>query len=412
MDKRFFRRCARNAAFSLLGCLLLAAPAFAAQEITVSGAASLTNAFTEIKGLFEKKYPDIKVHTNFAASNPLLKQMEEGAPVDVFASADQETMDKAAAKKLVDTATRKDFALNDLVMVVPSDSKLNLNGAKDLAKPEVKRIAVGNPDSVPAGRYTKAALTTAGLWETLQPKYVFGASVRQALDYVGRGEVDAGFVYRTDAKQGNMPTALAQKMGAEELVCVDLEGVGITRPNRTGLPTTLIRSYWELGDILHFEPATARRNIELGYHDTLRAFGRLRGCAYAVDSGAESSADAAAFHAAFEAVQKDVREKHPSTLTADAALLLAKLSDAELAPLEAVAEDVGVDPAPYYTTRTLGEAFLAKCDFERLRSFEPLFKGEAGPAQAARAALLPNTFLQALVCRALTGRVPPEEMET
>ena len=74
MDKRFFRRCARNAAFSLLGCLLLAAPAFAAQEITVSGAASLTNAFTEIKGLFEKKYPDIKVHTNFAASNPLLKQ--------------------------------------------------------------------------------------------------------------------------------------------------------------------------------------------------------------------------------------------------------------------------------------------------------------------------------------------------
>ena len=142
------------------------------------------------------------------------------------------------------------------------------------------------------------------------------------------------------------------------------------------------------------------------------AFGRLRGCAYAVDSGAESSADAAAFHAAFEAVQKDVREKHPSTLTADAALLLAKLSDAELAPLEAVAEDVGVDPAPYYTTRTLGEAFLAKCDFERLRSFEPLFKGEAGPAQAARAALLPNTFLQALVCRALTGRVPPEEMET
>ena len=155
-----------------------------------------------------------------------------------------------------------------------------------------------------------------------------------------------GVSYLDGGYRDNMPTALAQKMGAEELVCVDLEGVGITRPNRTGLPTTLIRSYWELGDILHFEPATARRNIELGYHDTLRAFGRLRGCAYAVDSGAESSADAAAFHAAFEAVQKDVREKHPSTLTADAALLLAKLSDAELAPLEAAAEDVGVDPAP------------------------------------------------------------------
>ena len=233
MDKRFFRRCARNAAFSLLGCLLLAAPAFAAQEITVSGAASLTNAFTEIKGLFEKKYPDIKVHTNFAASNPLLKQMEEGAPVDVFASADQETMDKAAAKKLVDTATRKDFALNDLVMVVPSDSKLNLTGAKDLAKPEVKRIAVGNPDSVPAGRYTKAALTTAGLWETLQPEYVFGASVRQALDYVGRGEVDAGFVYRTDAKQGGDKMKVAAVMDGHKPVLYPI-AVATTGSNRAG----------------------------------------------------------------------------------------------------------------------------------------------------------------------------------
>ena len=69
----------------------------------------------------------------------------------------------------------------------------------------------------------------------------------------------------------NMPTGLAQKMGAEELVCVDLEGVGITLPNRTGLPTTMVRSYWELGDILHFDPDTARRNIELGYYETLRA---------------------------------------------------------------------------------------------------------------------------------------------
>ena len=249
-------------------------------------------------------------------------------------------------------------------------------------------------EEIPEGKVKDYLLASAACFPALRAHTIDGVSY-----------LDGGY-------RDNMPTALAQKMGAEELVCVDLEGVGITRPNRTGLPTTLIRSYWELGDILHFDPATARRNIELGYHDTLRAFGRLRGCAYAVDSGAGSSADAAAFHAAFEAVQKEVREKHPSTLTADIALLLAKLSDAELAPLEAVAEDVGVDPAPYYTTRSLGEAFLAKCDFERLSRFGPLFEGEAGPAQAARAALLPNTFLQALVCRALTGRVPPEEMET
>lgn len=231
MDKLFLRRCARQAAAGLLGCLLLACPAFAAGELTVSGAASLTNAFTEIKDLFEKKYPGVKVRTNFAASNPLLKQMEEGAPVDVFASADQETMDKAEAKKLIDAGTRRDFALNDLVMVVPSDGKLSLASAKDLTRPEVKRIAVGNPASVPAGRYAKAALMAAGLWDTLQPKYVFGASVRQALDYVGRGEVDAAFVYRTDALIGGRKMKIATVMSGHKPVLYPI-AVATTGSNR------------------------------------------------------------------------------------------------------------------------------------------------------------------------------------
>ena len=199
-----------------------------------------------------------------------------------------------------------------------------------------------------------------------------------------------------------MPTGLAKKMGAEELVCVDLEGVGITRPNLTGLPTVMVRSYWDLGDILHFDPDTARRNIELGYYDTLRAFGRIRGCAYAVDNGPESSMEAAVFRVKFEAVQKMVREKYPVTLTADAALLLAKMKDADLAPLEAAAEGAGVDPAKYYTTHTLGDAFLATCDQARMQSFAPLFEGSADAARAALAALVPNTFLQALVWRTLT----------
>ena len=209
----------------------------------------------------------------------------------------------------------------------------------------------------------------------------------------------------------NMPTGLAKTMGAEELVCVDLEGVGITRPNLTGLPTTMIRSYWELGDILHFDPDTAKRNIELGYYDTLRAFGRIRGCAYAVDSGADSSADAEAFRAAFDAVQKEVREKYPVTLTADAALLLARMKDAQLAPLEAAAEDAGVDPTHFYTTRTLAKAFLAACDKDRMESFAPLFTGSSTAGQAALAALLPNTFLQALVWRTLTASALPEVTE-
>ena len=101
-------------------------------------------------------------------------------------------------------------------------------------------------------------------------------------------------------------------------------------------------------------------------------------------------------------MQKAVREKYPVTLTADAALLLAKMKDAELAPLEAAAEDAGVDPAKYYTTHTLGDAFLATCDQARMQSFAPLFEGSADAAQAALAALVPNTFLQAIVWRTLT----------
>ena len=176
----------------------------------------------------------------------------------------------------------------------------------------------------------------------------------------------------------------------------------------TGLPTTLVKSYWELGDILHFDPDTARRNIELGYYDTRRAMGYLRGCAYAVSCDAQSCQDAAAFAWQFGQLQKFVREKYPVTLTADAALRLANLKDASLAPLEAAAEDAGVDPTVYYTTETLSKAFLEKCDRERLEVFAPLFEGTASAPQAARAALLPNTFLQALVCRVLTGPALPE----
>lgn len=169
-----------------------------ADEITVSAAASLTNAFTEIKNVFEKIHPGTTVHTNFAASNPLLKQIVEGAPVDVFASADQPTMDKAAAAKVVAPATRKDFAANDLVLISPKGAP-RPTSLKDLEKME--RIAIGNPDSVPAGRYAKAALTSAKLWDSLRSRYILGASVRQVLDYVARGEVDVGFVYATDARQ-------------------------------------------------------------------------------------------------------------------------------------------------------------------------------------------------------------------
>ena len=238
-------------------------------------------------------------------------------------------------------------------------------------------------DQIPKGRVKDYLMASAACFPALR-----------ARDIDGKKFLDGGY-------SDNMPTGLAKKMGAEELVCVDLEGVGITRPNLTGLPTVMVRSYWELGDILHFDPDTARRNMELGYYDTRRAMGYLRGCAYAVSTSAESCEDAAAWK--FQQVQKAVREKYPVTLTADAALLLAKMKDADLAPLEAAAEDAGVDPTKFYTTHTLADAFLATCDQARMQSFAPLFEGSADAARAALAALVPNTFLQALVWYTLTA---------
>ena len=248
-------------------------------------------------------------------------------------------------------------------------------------------------EEIPKGKVKDYLLASAACFPALRAKQIDGVQF-----------LDGGY-------RDNMPTALAQKMGAEELVCVDLEGVGITLPNRTGLPTTMVRSYWELGDILHFDPDTARRNIELGYYDTLRAFGRLRGCAYAVAKNEQTAQDAAAFRQRFDAVQKAVKAKYPVTLTADLALKLANMQDAELAPLEAAAEDVGVDPTRYYTVETLAKAFLETCDRNRIEGFEPLFEGSGNAAQAAWAALLPNTFLQALVFRTLTAPAPTEVTE-
>jgi molybdate transport system substrate-binding protein len=177
----------------------LAAGAVQAAELTVSAAASLGNAFREIGTAFEAAHPGTIVQLNFGASGGLLQQIAHGAPVDVFASADAETMDEAERRRLVDPASRADFASNALVVVVPRNAPVAPKTLADLAGPAVRRIAIGVPASVPVGRYAKAALEKAGLWPALAGKTIGAQSVRQALDYVARGEVDAGFVYATDA---------------------------------------------------------------------------------------------------------------------------------------------------------------------------------------------------------------------
>lgn len=181
-----------------LGSLLLAGQVLAA-DLTVSAAASLTNAFKELQPLFEAQHPDTKLQLNFGASGALLQQIVKGAPVDVFASADQETMDQAQAQSLVKAAERRNFVSNTLVVVVTSDAKVVPKAVTDLAQPAYARIAIGLPASVPVGRYTQAVLQKAGLWGAVEPRMIGASNVRQALDYVARGEVDAGFVYATDA---------------------------------------------------------------------------------------------------------------------------------------------------------------------------------------------------------------------
>ncbi len=188
-------------AFRLAGGLglLLSCVLAQAAELTVSAAASLSNAFKDIATLFQAEHPGTRVQLNFGASGALLQQIAKGAPVDVFASADQASMDQAQAQSLVKAGERRDFVSNSLVVIVPAGSARRPGALGELAQPGFARVAIGLPASVPVGRYAKEVLDKAGLWGAIEPKVIGAQSVRQALDYVARGEVDAGFVYATDA---------------------------------------------------------------------------------------------------------------------------------------------------------------------------------------------------------------------
>jgi molybdate transport system substrate-binding protein len=180
--------------------LTVAASFVHAGELTVSAASSLTNAFKDIAQRFEAKNPGTKVALNFGASGALLQQIAKGAPVDVFASADQETMDEAEKQGLVAASSRHDFVRNTLVLITPVNAKQPINQLSDLLLPTVQKIAIGNPASVPVGRYAQHALEAAGMWAKVSGKAINTENVRQSLDYVARGEVDAGFMYATDAQ--------------------------------------------------------------------------------------------------------------------------------------------------------------------------------------------------------------------
>ncbi len=187
----------RHLAFPLLtATALLACSIGQAAELTVSAAASLTDAFRAIARDYETR-SGTRVLLNFGASGALMQQIAKGAPVDVFASADRQTMEQAHKQHLITGA--QDFTRNTLVLIVPAASTFNPAALGDLAQPAVQRITMGNPAVAPIGRYARRALETAGLWAAIEPKIIFAQNVRQALDYVVRAEVDAGFVFITDA---------------------------------------------------------------------------------------------------------------------------------------------------------------------------------------------------------------------
>jgi molybdate transport system substrate-binding protein len=168
-----------------------------AAEVNVYAAASLTDVMKEIAANYEKANPD-KIVFNFAASSLLARQITERAPVDIFISADEAKMDDLQKAGLIVTETRRDLLSNSLVIVVPNDSKLEITSPDDLLT-KVQKIAIADPRAVPAGIYTKEYLGGLGMWDKLESKMVPTENVRTALAAVESGNVDAGFVYKTDA---------------------------------------------------------------------------------------------------------------------------------------------------------------------------------------------------------------------
>jgi molybdate transport system substrate-binding protein len=176
---------------------IMPAPA-RADEILVSAAASLTDALQKIR----QGYQSQSKHTvkfNFGPSSGLARQIDEGAPADIFFSADLLRMDNLDKKGRLEPGTRKNLLSNQLVIIVPADSKLTVASPKDLLKADIKRIALAEPSSVPVGVYSSKYLTDEGLWEQVKPKIVPVQDVRATLASVESGNVEAGFVYKTDA---------------------------------------------------------------------------------------------------------------------------------------------------------------------------------------------------------------------
>lgn len=168
-------------------------------ELTVSAAASLKDVLNRLGADYKKAHPNVKLRFNFAASGVLQRQIEQGAPVDLFISAAEKNMNELEQQKLIDSPSRKVLAGNTLVLVVPKASVNGPRSFRELGATRVERVAIGAPKSVPAGKYAQEVLTKIGVWEAVQAKAIQGTDVRDVLTQVELGNVDAGIVYGSDA---------------------------------------------------------------------------------------------------------------------------------------------------------------------------------------------------------------------
>lgn len=177
-------------------------------SLTIAAAASVQDAMKEIQTAYEAEVPNVVVTYNFGSSGSLAQQIRQGAPVDVFLSASEQWMDDLASSGELVDSSRVDLLQNAMVLIVPQDTT-GIADFSDLGIEGMGKVAIAEPDSVPAGRYAKEVLTTFELFEPLRSQFVFGKDVRQVLSYVGTGNVDAGLVYATDALVSNRVNVVA-----------------------------------------------------------------------------------------------------------------------------------------------------------------------------------------------------------
>jgi molybdate transport system substrate-binding protein len=178
-------------------------------ELTISAAASLNESLMEIKENFEKENKYIKIFYNIGSSGALKQQILQGAPVDIFLSASHDQFTELFQVGLIDAQKQIDFLGNQLVLITNKESAAQLNGFADLTNSQIKKIAIGIPESVPAGKYAKQTLQNTGVWEQIQPIVIQTKDVRQVLTYVETGNVDAGIVYMTDVKASDKVNVVA-----------------------------------------------------------------------------------------------------------------------------------------------------------------------------------------------------------